>query len=80
MKSDKELKEEFLAIGEKYVGAMMCIHTIYSIDNDYEQFFKENDLSDVKFTVEVSDCGTMVNIVPLNTMSRFVIRGILNDE
>lgn len=80
MKSDKELREEFLAIRDKYIGTMMSIETIYSIDTEYEQFFQENDMRDVKFKVEVSDCGSMVSVTPLNTMSRFVIRGILNDE
>lgn len=80
MKSDKELREEFLAIRDKYIGAMMSIETIYSIDTEYEQFFQENDMRDVKFKVEVSDCGTMVSVTPLNTMSRFVIRGILNEN
>lgn len=80
MKEDKELREEFLAIRDKYIGAMICVDTIYRIDSEYERFFIENDMRDVKFKIEVSDKGGVIELVPLNTMSRFVIRGILNEE
>lgn len=77
-KNERDIKQEFLDLIYKYKGCSMTEFTIFHMNIEFEYFFMNNDLKDLKYHIEVLKETKTIKFIPERMIDKLTIRGLLS--
>lgn len=72
------LKEKFIYIGEKRKGLSLTRALLESLHYEYDAFFKENDLEDLRYKIDCDEYNNTIQFTPIRKIDKLAIRGLLS--
>lgn len=74
----KDLKTDFLSIGQKYIDEIITPDLLTKIYQEYKSLFIHFDLEDLQFIIEKDDCK--LKFKPIREIDKYAIVGIMACE
>jgi len=71
-------KEKFIYIGEKRKDLILTRVLLEDLHNEYDLFFKENDLEDLRYKIDCDIHNNTIQFTPIRKIDKLAIRGILS--
>ena len=75
--SPKSPREKFIQIGQSVIGESLTPALIQSLYYEYEEFFNQHDLSELKFKIDFDSPNNSITFVPLRNIDKLALVGLL---
>ena len=75
---ERNLKKEFILIGESKTGMALTPKMIEQLYHEYDELFEFFELKDIKYTIVSDSYSKTVIFNPLRNIDKLAIKGILS--